>query len=262
MTLNSNIDEISIRLEKMTCNDVEKEDKCVEVDGVDGVAGVAQVFSKLNCDAEEEKRMRKEQKEDAKDVIDIPDYNKELNSKLDKKETLEKIKSELPEYFDKNIISSLKTQNGFTQKSERIYISEIIKVFDILGFTYDQASSQQSKDFRNINNTGLNLEVKKTDKFNVMCNDTCPSNDIEYLIIFTGKTYKNNQNKNIKPQLIFINGSKLIEGCDWLPEFQNDIKYILDKYCRGENKKNLSGLLRVYARPTYQFNIKNLLNYD
>ena len=63
MTLNGDIDEISIGLEKMTCNDVENEDKCVEVeqvDEVDELNELVQDFSKLNCDAEEEKRVRKE----------------------------------------------------------------------------------------------------------------------------------------------------------------------------------------------------------
>ena len=63
MTLNGDIDEISIGLEKMTCNDVENEDKCVEVgqvDEVDELHELVQDFSKLNCDAEEEKRKKKE----------------------------------------------------------------------------------------------------------------------------------------------------------------------------------------------------------
>ena len=69
-----------------------------------------------------------------------------------------------------------------------------------------EAIPQLSEDFRNINNLGLNLEVKKTDSFNIMCNDTCPDESIEYLIIFTGKKYISGMTEDIQPQIIFING--------------------------------------------------------
>ena len=36
-------------------------------------------------------------------------------------------------------------------------------------------------------------------------------------------------------------------------------EYLKNKYCRGENKKNLCGIMEVYARPTYSANISSLL---
>ena len=90
MTLNGNIDEISIGLEKMTCNDVENEDKCVEVDGVDEVDGVVQDFSKLNCDAEEEKRMRKEARRKEGEEKDKKKKEQKEEEKRKKKEARRK----------------------------------------------------------------------------------------------------------------------------------------------------------------------------
>jgi hypothetical protein len=159
--------------------------------------------------------------------------------------------------FTPEFIKQFKTQKGNTQEVERNYISEIESILTELNLTYKKASSQGSKDFQDINNTGLNIEVKKTDSFNIMCNDTCPNEDIEYLIIFTGKIYA--KLKDINPQLIFINGGLIKKDSPWIHELQDDLKFIKDKWCRGENKKKLEGILRTYIRPTYQFNIKSLL---
>jgi len=195
---------------------------------------------------------------DEKNIVDDLDFNKlNLDDSEKKKETFNLIKEKLRERFTIDVIKGLKTKSGKTQSSERNYIRIIQSVLDELKFTYTKAGSQQSKDFRNINNTGLNLEGKKTDSFNTFCNDTCPCSDIEYIVIFTGTKYK--VKKNIKPQIIFINGNEIIQDCGWLNEFKRELKILLDKYCRGENKKRMKGLLKVYVRPTYQFSIKTLL---
>ena len=178
------------------------------------------------------------------------------NKIKDKEEILELIKSNISERFTDDIFKSLKTKSGNTQQPERNYIEIIKSLFDDLELTYTLAGSQQSKDFRNINNTGLNIEVKKTDKFIIKCNDTCPSEDIDYLIIFTGVNYKTKE--NIKPQILFINGQQIIEECNWLSEYQKDIEYLKNKYCRGENKKNLDGAISVYVRPNYDVDIRKL----
>lgn len=174
------------------------------------------------------------------------------NKIKDKEEILELIKSNISERFTDDIFKSLKTKSGNTQQPERNYIEIIKSLFNDLELTYTQAGTQQSKDFRNVNNTGLNIEVKKTDGYKVICNDTCPSEDIEYLIIFTGTT-------NFKPQILFINGLKIIEDCDWLSDFQERLNNNKDLFCRGENAKNLNGLLEAYLRPTYKFPINTLL---
>lgn len=151
------------------------------------------------------------------------------------------------------ILQLLKTKKGNTQISERTYIQLIKDIFDINNITYEEAPSQQSKDFRNINGTGLNLEFKKTDTLTVYFNDTCPNEDIEYCILFTG-------NKKYKPQIIFINGEKIVNTSKpWIEEYTKEITLLKDKYCRGENKKKLSGIMEVYTRPTYKANISTLL---
>ena len=135
------------------------------------------------------------------------------NQVMNKEQTLNKFKEKMNEIFTPEIIVNLKTIKGNTQVPERNYIQLVSNGLKELNFDYKEAGSQQSKDFRNINNTGLNIEVKKTDKFIIKCNDTCPSKDIEYL-------------KN--------------------------------KYCRGENKKNLDGAISVYVRPNYDVDIRKL----
>jgi len=176
---------------------------------------------------------------------------------LNKEQTLNKFKEKMTEIFTPEIIVTLRTVNGNTQVPERNYIELIGNGLNELNFHYEEAGSQQSKDFRNINNTGLDIEVKKSDSFTIFCNDTLPNKNTEYLIIFTGKEYV--RQDNIKPQLLFINGKEIIDGCDWLDEFQEKLNNFRDTYCRGENKKKLNGLLNVYIRPTYQFSIRSFL---
>tara|TARA_B110000971_G_scaffold172434_1_gene177332 strand:+ start:125 stop:658 length:534 start_codon:yes stop_codon:yes gene_type:complete len=164
-----------------------------------------------------------------------------------------KIKYLIKIKIDEEFIENLKTKKGDTQKSERIYIQKIKDIFDENNITYEEAPSQQSKDFRNINGTGLNLEGKKTDSKTIIFNDTCPNKEINYFIIFTG-------NKTYPPQLVFINGQEIVEtSMPWIEDYTRELALLKDKYCRGENKKNLCGIMEVYARPTYSANISSLL---
>ena len=57
-------------------------------------------------------------------------------------------------------INSLKTSNGKTQEKERISITLVSKCLDKLNYSYVEAGSQQSKDFRNICDCGLNINWK------------------------------------------------------------------------------------------------------
>ena len=164
-----------------------------------------------------------------------------------------KIKYLIKIKIDEEFIENLKTKKGDTQKSERIYIQKIKDIFDENNITYEEAPSQQSKDFRNINGTGLNLEGKKTDSKTIIFNDTCPNKEINYFIIFTG-------NKTYPPQLVFINGQEIVEtSMPWIEDYTRELALLKDKYCRGENKKNLCGIMEVYTRPTYKANIECLL---
>ena len=149
-------------------------------------------------------------------------------------------------------IVTTKTSKGNTQNSERVVISKIKEVLNELSLTYTEAGSQQSKDFRNVGGIGLNIEVKKTDTPTIYFNDTCPSSDIYYIVIFTG-------NAHFPAQVLYLNGSKFLSGCDWIHEYIAELTALKDKYARGENKKKLNGIMSVYPRPTFKANISELL---
>ena len=158
-------------------------------------------------------------------------------------------------------ISTIKTSKGNTQNSERVVIQKIKEVLDQLQLTYEEAGSQQSKDFRNVGGIGLDIEIKKTDNTTIYFNDTCPNSDIYYIIIFTGKTYKRPTAKqtNIPGQVLYLNGSEFLSDCEWLDDFIAELTALKDKYARGENKKQLSGIISVYPRPTFKADISSFL---
>lgn len=156
----------------------------------------------------------------------------------------------------KDKLVALTTKNGNTQVSERTYIPLIKSVLDQLGLSYTEAGSQQSKDFRNVGGIGLAIEVKKTDGTFIVFNDTCPTKDIWYLILFTGKE---NSRTSIPPGVIGVNGAEIVDDSEWVSDYQREIDAIKDKYCRGEGKKALSGKMSVYVRPTYRGDISEFL---
>ena len=158
-------------------------------------------------------------------------------------------------------ITTTRTSNGNTQNSERDVIKKIKEVLNELQLTFEEASSQQPKDFRNVGGIGLDIEIKKTDNSIIYFNDTCPSANIYYIIIFTGKTYKRptDKNKNIPPQVIYLNGTDFLTDCDWLEEFITELTALKDNYGRGEKKKMLSGIMSVYPRPTFKADISGFI---
>jgi hypothetical protein len=158
-------------------------------------------------------------------------------------------------------ITTTRTSNGNTQNSERAVIQKIKEVLVELNLTFEEAGSQQSKDFRNVGGIGLDIEIKKTDNSLIYFNDTCPSADIYYIIIFTGKIYKRQteKNKNIPPQVLYLNGADFLTDSDWLEEFNTELTALKDKYARGDNKKMLSGIMSVYPRPTFKADISGFL---
>jgi hypothetical protein len=166
----------------------------------------------------------------------------------------EVIKQITPEF-----ISSTKTEKGNTQISERIIIKTISTILDTMGISYQEAGSQQSKDFRNVGSIDLNIEVKKTDSLTIFFNDTCPCKDIFYVILFTGKQYKKSSVKTIPPQLLFLNGEEFINDSPWLEEYIREITALKEKYARGPNKKLLPGIMEVYPRPTFKANISKFM---
>lgn len=105
---------------------------------------------------------------------------------------MESLRIHLNKYFKKIDIKGFSVNNGNTQVAERKVIEHMESLFNEIGITYVKAGSQQAKDFRCINGTNKNIEIKiVTNKFNIIFNDTIPSTDTDYIIFFTGKTYKN-----------------------------------------------------------------------
>jgi len=170
-----------------------------------------------------------------------------------------RIKHEVSKDLPPKTLRSLKTKKGLTQNQEREYIKIIKQTLNRMNLSFEVAGSQQSKDFRNVGGIGLNIEVKKTDSQKIIFNDTCPTDNIFYIILFTGKEYKTKP--NIEPQLVFINGKSLVENSnEWINEYEREIEILRNKYCRGENKKKLNGCMEVYVRPTYSANISHLIH--
>ena len=157
-------------------------------------------------------------------------------------------------------IKSTKTKKGDTQKSERVIIAKIKEILDGMSLLYTEAGSQQPNDFRNVGGIGLNIEIKKTDNETIIFNDSCPSADIFYIIIFTGKEYIRTIDKNIPPQVVFVNGEEFLKDASWLPVFIYKINALKDEYARGENKKLLPGIMSVYPRPTFKAAISQFLH--
>ena len=182
----------------------------------------------------------------------------ENNGIVEKEQLFQKIKHTIQEKITKDDIVSLRTNSGNTQQTERNNIDMIRRVLDQMGLSYQEAGSQQSKDFRNVGGIGLNLEIKKTDSFHIYFNDTCPSDDIKYIIFYTGTNYK--KKTNIPPKILFINGEEFLNFTEeWLPNFKRKLEELLNEYARGENKKKLGGILEVYPRPTYKADISKLI---
>ena len=170
----------------------------------------------------------------------------------------ERIQQEIRRELCPDFLKSLRTKQGLTQSIERDYISKINGILQRMGLTYKTAGTQQSKDYQNIDDIGLHVEVKKTDSFKIIFNDTLPTRDIFYVILFTGKQYKTKA--NIEPQGVFLNGKALVEESNgWIQNYRQEIELLKDKYCRGNNKKQLQGCMEVYVRPTYSANIAHLL---
>lgn len=178
---------------------------------------------------------------------------------LDHQALFNRITNQLDENIDEEFIKSTKTEKGNTQVSERVVIDKIRTILSGMELTFDEAGSQQSKDFRNVGGIGLNIEVKKTDNPMIYFNDTCPTKDIWYIIFFTGKEYKKKPENNIPPKLLYINGEEFVKDSPWLEEYIQEITALKDKYARGPAKKMLAGIMEVYPRPTFKGNISRFL---
>ena len=178
------------------------------------------------------------------------------------KQLFQKITNELSKHITQEFIMTTRTEKGNTQACERIVIQKICEVLDAMTLSYKQAGSQQSKDFRNVGDIDLDIEVKKTDNMKVFFNDTCPSEKIFYVIFFTGKEYKKTPEKNIPGKLLFMNGEEFVKDSPWIEDYIRDITALKDKYGRGKNKKLLKGIMEVYPRPTFKADISKFLGVE
>lgn len=178
------------------------------------------------------------------------------------KQLFQKITNELSKHITQEFIMTTRTEKGNTQACERVVIQKIREVLDAMGVSYKQAGSQQSKDFRNVGDIDLDIEVKKTDTMKLFFNDTCPSEKIFYVIFFTGKEYKKTPEKNIPAKLLFMNGEEFVKDSPWIKEYIRDITAMKDKYGRGKNKKRLEGIMEVYPRPTFKADISKFLGVE
>ena len=189
-------------------------------------------------------------------TIDDEPSNKEASIESQREILFNKILNLAKMKITCEMLTALRTHKGNTQASERSSIDLIKNILDEHGLSYVEASSQQSKDFRNVGGIGLDIEVKKTDGNTLTFNDTCPNSNIWYLVMFTGKKTKRTI---IPPGVIGINGGEFIKDSEWVHEYQQQIDAIKDKYCRGEGARALSGPMMVYVRPTYRANINKFL---
>lgn len=151
-------------------------------------------------------------------------------------------------------LKGFRTRNGNTQATERNTIEFVKSILEGMDLTYEEAGSQQSKDFRNVGGKGLDIEIKKTDSNIVYFNDTCPSKDIYYIIFATGGR------KRYPAQVLTLNGAEFTRKAPWLAEYKRNIECLKDEYARGNNKKKLDGCISVYPRPGYKADIKQFLS--
>jgi hypothetical protein len=101
------------------------------------------------------------------------------------------------------------TDKGKTQASGTKAEGKVKEVLDELNLEYDVAPSQQHRDFRNIGNIGLDIEVKKSDKGIIKCNDTRPPEDVFYIVFLYQSSTKKSKNK---PCIWFGTGDEICCG--------------------------------------------------
>ena len=182
-----------------------------------------------------------------------PQTVKPIEVPPEKTKLMNKLAQLLRSTITREFIGSLKTVSGNTQSPERTYIAKIKEILQEHDYKFEEAPSQQSKDFRNVRHASapdvvVNIEVKKADTKIVTFNDTMPNETIEYVIFYTKD-----------PTMVFTNGNYFAKSSPWTKEYKEVIDNVKDKYCRGDNKKKLEGCMQAYARPTFKADISELL---
>jgi len=89
------------------------------------------------------------------------DANPNNSLKKQQEVLFQQIEKNVNANVDENIIKGCKTKKGKTQEGEEITISIVRKTLIAMGLTFQEAGSQQSRDFRNVGGIGLDIEIKK-----------------------------------------------------------------------------------------------------
>lgn len=190
-----------------------------------------------------------------------------------KKQLIEIVKQAVISNTSVEFIKQLSKNQVATQNVAVIMKSHVQKILDDLKLSYSEADNQHSKDFRNVGSDciNFNLEIKKTDSKRIMCNDTRPNKDTEYLIFFTGipssKWFK-------YPKIVWINGGNLVVESPWLDDYFSEIEKLRDMFDRGNlvrcrdpsdpydpSDPSHIGNAYVYTRPNLSIDISNFI-YD
>jgi hypothetical protein len=170
---------------------------------------------------------------------------------------MNKIQKKIKKIICPQGLLDLTTKDGRTQYTERAYQEKFKILFEKMVskgtiLKYVQAGSQKPYDFRLFTKNGiLYLEIKKATTNVVKLNDTYPTKDVYYMILYTG-------NKNNRGCIFWKRGDKLIEippqEEELLETYKKDIKGLKDMR-KGFKEGNLS----VYPRPGFDVNIRKFI---
>jgi hypothetical protein len=144
------------------------------------------------------------------------------------------------------------TDKGKTQQSGTRAEGKVKEVLDELNLSYTCAPSQQHRDFRNIGNIGLDIEVKKSDKGIIKCNDTRPPEDVFYIVFLYQKSTEKSKHK---PCIWFGTGDELCGH----PELEalREVDIAMENARKIAKSKGL-GNLKLYPRYNWSVNCAGL----
>lgn len=152
----------------------------------------------------------------------------------------------------KSKIDIIKTKNGKTQYTEDVYSVIFENILNVLNIDYRKNSSQKFIDFMiYFNNTEIPIELKKTSRNRIILNDTFPSSNVVYFIIYVGKEPKIFWKYGM--ELLIILPDDLLQFREYFQEFQN---------IKNKIKSKLFGNLNVYPRPNFSIDIKHHLKNE
>lgn len=115
--------------------------------------------------------------------------------------------------------------NGEIFTNSRLFIEKVRNVLNIMKLTFvEKCDDNETFAFTNINDIGLDIEVKITDNNIINFNDTCPSEKIYYVIFFTG------QKGIFPPQLLFLKGDIFLKNDKWVLDYVSELKALKNKY--------------------------------